>query len=166
MKSSNHRKIARGSSVFQRSALYDVEDHLLMVRGTYLEEYRRFYFRDIKAALVRERRSKTVLSVILLVCLIFFCAVLFLSGSAVALSFGVVFGIITLLLIAQLAPGIFGGGFCRLYIVTNVQNEPIDAVSSWLQAERVVALIRAKSEIKAEPSAGSADDGENAPRPA
>lgn len=141
MAAKKYKRIARGSNSLERCYLYATEDHLLQVTGSYTEEYRRFYYKDIKGALIQEHTVKNRVCAGVLIALIALCVLLFASGSEIALGFGAFFSVVTFVLLLLLLPTLVTGGFATLYLVTSVQQEKVSAVSGRRKARKVVHKI-------------------------
>lgn len=117
------RSAARGSIGISRASLWLGDDHLLCVDTTgYSEIYKRFYFRDIEAIVVRGTRTRGVWSIV--------------WGLVSAL-----FLIICLLAIDPVARGIFAGltGVCALVLVINLVQGPTCTceIRTLVQTERL-----------------------------
>ena len=135
-----HKKLASGSSMLDRTYLYDAGDHLLSVRGSYRENYRRFFYHDIEAVLIREKRATTVVSGIFLLLLLIGTLYCFYLGD-VFIVMGSLLAFVTLLAFASALPKIVSGGYCDCYIATRVQVEQVPSLGSVGKANKVKQLI-------------------------
>lgn len=131
-----YRKIARRST-FSNQRLYLAEDHLLAVDGTMSESYRRFYYRDIQAILLRPTAAYAVINT-LLVGLLLLIALLFLTGDPVAHGFGIVLGGTTLFVLFL---NLVKGRTCECRFLTSVQSFRIRALHRRGKAHRVLNRI-------------------------
>ena len=128
---------------FQRSSLWQGEDHLLLVkiRG-YAEEYKRFYYRDIQAIVLTRTNRGTLISAILAV-FAGFPILLFLVGlirhwaKAALIIWGVIAGLLLLLLLINRLKG----PTCRAEIQTAVQIERLTSLARVSAARKAVTLI-------------------------
>lgn len=142
MAAKKFKKIAQGSTSFQRSRLYATEDHLLQVVGSYSEEYRRFYYKDIKGALIQDDTLKTRVCAGFLIALIIICVLCFVRGSDIAIGFGVFFSVVTFVVMLAVLPTLLTGGYASLFLVTSVQHEKVAAVSGRRKARKVIFQIQ------------------------
>lgn len=119
------------------------KDHLLYIEnsGGYSEEYKRFYYRDIQALVLRKTQNGFILNLVMGS----FFAILALCGLAV----GDAVGRITLFFIA----GIFGlilllnslfGPTCVCNIKTAVQTEELSSLRRLRRANKVLNLLRSR----------------------
>ncbi|QYY35096.1 hypothetical protein [Ruficoccus sp. ZRK36] len=143
-KKKKYKRLGRGSTLIQAFYLYDAEDHLLMVNGSFTEEYRRFYYQDIQAALIKNQVGKMVFLILLLLAL--------LGGTAISLSaggdfvpFALVLGLPALIILAWGLPIMLTGGFCKFYLQSEVQNMEIPPVKSVKKARKIISLIRERT---------------------
>jgi hypothetical protein len=141
---------ARARSAFavafqSRASLWLGPDHLLDVNSSgYSETYKRFYFRDIQAVIMRETRRRTVWNVILVVPIIG-CLAELLTGLAstpgnrtatiVWLIFSVIF------LVPFLINNILGTT-CACHLRTAVQIEELPSLCRVRKTRRVLEKIR------------------------
>jgi hypothetical protein len=124
-----------------RSALWLGADHILLVRKSFgTEEYRRFYFKDIQAIIVRSTRRMSYLNFIFIGLALLVLAIILLSWNGAASVIAIVFSI-----------GLFGipilvnlllGPCCDVQIRTAVQIEDLPALSRLSRAERVLGRVR------------------------
>jgi hypothetical protein len=140
-----------------RQSLWLAQDHLLSVRSNrFVEEYRRFYFRDIQAITVRKTRRREfwnmVLSLLLLLCLAILMSQVSQSGWSTNLwPWSVVIAIVG-------GPLLFNnlrGPTSTCYIRTAVQMEELPSLNRIRKTEKILARIRpliaaAQGELTAE----------------
>lgn len=115
-------------------------DHLLIVtQDGYTERYRRIYFRDIQAVLIR--RTSTWIWV--MVCLITTLIVLGILPITVGNTIGYWFGGINLAIwSAFLTFHLIAGPTCGCRLVTAVQNRDLPHLSRWKQASRLFDALQ------------------------
>jgi hypothetical protein len=123
-----------------RSSLWVGKDHLLCIDTTgYTESYKRFYFRDIQAVILRKTVVWHVMSAILAVIVGFFGLVAFLGQNAViAWIFGSIGGLFALILLLN----IFRGPTCSFHMRTAVQVEHFPSVARVRVARHVLERLR------------------------
>lgn len=113
------------------STLWISDDHLLLVKSNRVaEQYRRFYFRDIQAFLIREKRftpKRNVLDVVLWLGVVW----VYLAHAPVTALFGA----------AVLLYKRFSGPYCVCHIQTAVQTEPLPSLYRLRVAEQVLNQI-------------------------
>ena len=138
-KLSRHRRNAAGYS-----RLWLAEDHLLLVTSSgYSEEYRRFFFPDIQALIVRRTRWSTGLNWTLGLSSALFGAL----GFTVPNEGGIVlWSIAGICLIAALI-NMALGPTCSVQIQTAIAKHPLEPINRLREARKVIAqlapLIRA-----------------------
>jgi hypothetical protein len=115
------------------TTLWIAEDHLLLVKSSrVLEQYRRFYFRDIQAFVIREKSfsfNRNMLDVLLWVLLA--AVFLYLTRSPFAFALGA-----AVLLYKRLS-----GPYCACHIQTAVQTEALRSLYRVRTAEQVLTEI-------------------------
>lgn len=148
MAEKKYKILARGSFGIRHCRLYRTDDHLLQVSGTYIEEYRKFYFREIKGALIQRHKVKNRVAAVTLGSLTLLSILLLNFSDPVAWGFGVFCSAITLILLLYFLPALLTGGFASLYLVTAVQHGRITAVSSFRKARKVVRFIESQLELE------------------
>jgi hypothetical protein len=137
VKPSKLKRIAR-SAMGTHMSLYQADDHLLLVEGSYMEEYRRFYFRDIKAALMRPRPSHAVAG-FLLVLAVLGLGLLFQAGDVNEMAW--VSYLLGFAFFGRLLYVLFTGGYCEFYLNTAAQQTRIVGVGNVAKARKITALI-------------------------
>lgn len=150
------RKIKIKSRGVGGSATYWLgPDHLLIVtQDGYNERYRRIYYRDIQAVVIRRTSTWIWITVVLIGILIVMGLLPLTSGDVFGLWFGGInLGIWTTFLILHLV----GGPSCGCRLVTAVQNRDLPHINHWKQASRLVGELQAEvnrvQRRPAEPSA-------------
>ena len=134
---------------FARNSLWLGKDHLLHVinRG-YTEEYRRFYYRDIQAILVRETSAgKTfsiILGIIVAICLLLLAAGRFLwQWEAYAL---IPMAVAAFLWIVLFVIQVASGPTCICHLRTAVQFEHLPSLRRIRPARKAIAMLRQRVE--------------------
>jgi hypothetical protein len=130
---------------FARNSLWLGKDHLLHVinRG-YTEEYRRFYYRDIQAILVRETSTGKTFSIILgiiaAICLLLLAAGWFVwRWEAYAL---IPLAVATFLWIVLFVIQVASGPTCICHLRTAVQFEHLPSLRRIRPAKTATAMLR------------------------
>ena len=115
------------------------QDHLLHIAtGIFVEEYKRFYFRDIQSLTIHQSRSGTVANIVL--------AVLGVGFGALSVAFNdlerIIAGIITLSLVIILAGNFIRGPACVCYIQTAVQKQKLRSISRIKKAQKIMDSLK------------------------
>jgi hypothetical protein len=123
-----------------RASLWVGKDHLLCIdTNGYTETYKRFYFRDIQAVILRKTVEWHIISVILSLIVGGFGLIALLGGNAaVAWIFGTIAGLFGLLLLLN----IIGGPTCSFHMRTAVQVEHFPSISRVRVARRMLTRLR------------------------
>lgn len=140
-KSATYKKMpGRWLSPFVRRTLWQGPDHLLWVENSMMHEhYRRFYYKDIQALIVRRNRRQHLWSFVwgALVLLFAGMALLIPDSNSVPEFFTVVWGVCLLV-------NLFKGPCCEVYLQTAVQLERLTTLvrerSACKTADRIKAL--------------------------
>ena len=144
-----YRKLPGRSIAFlsgRASTLWIGADHLLMVAGTrFSEDYKRFYFRDIKAIVVRRtRRWETSLKISGVIAV--FSALLVVLSMHVKphpnVGLAVFFGIIGGLALVALVVNVIAGPTCICHLRTPVQQEELTSLRRLRTARKTLRKIR------------------------
>lgn len=137
--------------------LYEGPDHLLVVRESgYREEYRRFFYRDLQAVVVRPTNRRRLLSAIWggLVLLTALPAIAALLSKVEILP--ILLGVLALLCTAGLLVNLLLGPTCECYLQTAMQFEPLPALRRMNRAQQFLPRLRARvAEVQ-----GSLEPGE------
>ena len=150
------RRIA-GRRGFSGQSLYATDDFLLCVNGgVFQETYRRFYYRDIQAILLRKTGKRSIMIVLSIIAMVA-AAVLsmdaFMYARAYTLSPAVILWLtVALLSAASLVWNIASRGQCVCYIQTpvSIQRLPVTCVRA---AQRLMAELSTRIEAaQAHPS--------------
>ena len=129
-----------GSAGMQRYRLWLAPDHLLQVASTALgEHYKRFYFADIQALVVRRTIGWIVgIVVCLLLTALFAAFILTVDETAGRIALAVVAGIFLAILGIHLALG----PTCAVTVRTAVQSEQLYSLRRLRTAHKVLARLR------------------------
>ena len=124
-----------------RAALWLASDHILQVRSSLVsEDYRRFYFKDIQAFVIRSTNRRKYLNitfVIALVLLLMLFSLLYEGNSLVGFV-----AIFTLIFGLPLLVNVLLGPTCDVSIRTAVQEEALPSLCRVRRARRVIDRIR------------------------
>jgi hypothetical protein len=134
---------------FARNSLWLGKDHLLHVinRG-YTEEYRRFYYRDIQAILVREtsigKTFSIILGIISALCLFFLAAGRFIwrweNFALIPMAVAAFLWIVLFLI------QVTSGPTCICHLRTAVQFEHLPSLRRVRSARKAIAMLRQRVE--------------------
>lgn len=157
--SNSYRKVSGvHGTLFAREQLWVGSDHLLLVRTSFaVESYRRFYFPDIEAVVIRptnNRRNWIIANSICCGLFLFFCiAVVGRNPTSNEVAAGIFHGSVAALFLFGLLWQIFRGPSCASYLQVRTGQERLAAVSRLRGAlrlrERLAALIGASAEARA-----------------
>lgn len=157
----NYRRIpglGSGMSLGSRSQLLLAKDHLMLVtmpEFSALEEYSRFYFRDIRAVTARRSPDGALMSVALLLV----AATFMFIGYAIAFESGLggmIFGGIGFAFLAGMVINMARGHTCKCYIHTAVQTQRLHPIRRFAQIDRLLHTLRPMIDA----SQGSLDQAE------
>lgn len=133
-----YRKVATGASLGTRARLYRGSDHLLLVEGSVVEEYRRFFYQDIQAAIWMPNRVYAW-------AVGFFGTVMLLGGMGLLNSLvpepGWVLTGCGVAVWLRLITVLKGGGYCTFYLHTAAQYTKIPGIATVRKARKLVELI-------------------------
>ncbi|HEU5395566.1 MAG TPA: hypothetical protein VFV81_00265, partial [Verrucomicrobiae bacterium] len=127
-----------------RSSLWLGPDHLLCVDANgYTENYKRFYFRDIQAIIVRQTQRRTVwnivLGVLLTICLVGTSTSLMPPANMVA---AMIWGTFAVLFAVPLLINNLLGSTCACQLRTAVHMEKLPSLCRLRQTKKVLGRIR------------------------
>lgn len=142
-KPKTYRKLAgSGFSTMLRHSLWEGPDHLLWVESAVFQEnYRRFYFQDIKSVVLRRTGRRTAWTWGLGAFLVLFAAITVFSDGVAYFSIFMT----ALLAILTAAQWLKGPG-CRVYLQTAVQTYHLSNLVRMRKALKVMDRIRASAE--------------------
>jgi len=126
-----------GRSGLSRQRVYLGDDHVLVVDGFLTETYRRFYFRDIEAIMLRKTASGLIVFIILAVLLFPFVFMMF-SPGIIARRFGIVFAATLFIL---LAANTLEGPTCSCRFITAVQSERLTSIVRLRKAHKILQQV-------------------------
>jgi hypothetical protein len=145
---SAYRRLVTGGGIAVRTYLYRGSDHLLLVEGSVQEEYRRFFYQDIQAAIwVLNRLHAWAVG---------FFGTAFV-GVGIAFRFSPIpqpawfFIVPGLLVWLRLIYVLMRGGYCTFYLHTAAQYARIRGISTVSKARKIVDLIDVMSPPTPEP---------------
>jgi hypothetical protein len=147
MRLPGRRRLTAG---FSRNSLWLGKDHLLHVinRG-YTEDYRRFYYRDIQAILVRHTKSGLLITVILAILFVGSLLALVASWLAAWPEFvWIPLAGAALLWLLILVFHLIAGQTCVCHLRTAVQFEPLPSLFRVKTARKAIALLRQRVETE------------------
>ena len=134
-----YKRLCSGGHLFYRYTLWLGQDHLLYISaGIFVEEYKRFYFRDIQSLIIHRTNSWKVWNIVL-ACL----GALFLIMAITTADFGaVVAGIMASLMISLLAFNLIKGPTCATHIQTAVQKEKLHSMVRINKAQKIMDSVK------------------------
>lgn len=134
------RLSGNGRTVSGTSRLYLGGDHILMVQSVgYAETYKRFFFADIQAIVVRKTVTGGVWNIVWGALGVFFGVLAVAVSDAVGSS---ILGAIAALFILALVINALMGPMCTCHIKTAVQIERLTAISRMRRAEKFLERVR------------------------
>jgi hypothetical protein len=133
-----YRLLSRGSSSFARHALYSEQDHLLCITGSYTETYRRFFYRDLQAVMIRKTVAGFYMNVALGLLVVTFIA---LGLRSFEWMFTSVYWILGLIFTIPLIINLWLGPTCECRFQTAVQFERVEALNRLKKARKVIQQI-------------------------
>lgn len=132
-----------GKRSFESFRLYQASDHLLLVASTgFSETYRRFYFRDIQAFLIRQTRGRLLWNGIGAVLLGFSSFLLAFASDQGSVTGSLLAAAATLLVAIGVSMNTVRGPTCVCQIQTAVQTRPLPSLSRVKLARRILARLR------------------------
>jgi hypothetical protein len=152
----------RESGLLSYSRLWLGPDHLLLARTTFFsEEYKRFYFRDIQAIVMRRTRRHLIwawmLAILFGLCVAVLCIGFFdLSGRSIQPSDTIgllVWGVPALLCLALLYLNFVRGPGCICHVRTAVQIEELSPLKRFRTTWKVIERLKPGIEIAQGPLA-------------
>ncbi len=138
-KSIYRRLPGRGATLTYYAILYQAEDHLLQAANTgYTETYKRFYFRDIQAIIIRKTNWSLVWSLIWLLPALVLASFALNTKGAIAPVLWFWTGAFLLVLVIHLALG----PTCVCHIQTAVQTEKLPSLKRLRKAQGFLHQIK------------------------
>ncbi|SPE60175.1 conserved hypothetical protein [Verrucomicrobia bacterium] len=127
----------------ERCSLWLGKDHVLSIdTNGYRESYKRFYFRDIQAVIIRQTDYGKIAGLALGVVAGLLGLFAFLSGHAGHPVLAYIQGVVAALLAAILVLNLAGGPTCTCQLRTAVQVEELPSLGRLRRARRVLARLR------------------------
>ena len=135
----SYKRMCSGWHLFYRYSLWVGRDHLLHIAtGIFVEDYKRFYFRDIQFLIVHKSNSWLVWNFVLLFLAFVSAMITFAFGDIERL----VAGIITILLIMTVLISFIRGPGCVCYIQTAVQKHRLRSISRIMKAQKIMDSLK------------------------
>ncbi len=131
-----YRKLSGAANLAGYSNLFLAQDHLLLVHATnFNERYKRFFFKDIQAVILKKTVAGKVWNIIW-ACLASIFAVITIASETPFL------WIIAGVFVAILIVNCLFGPTCSVHIKTAVQLEKLDALARMRKADKALAIIK------------------------
>jgi hypothetical protein len=125
------------------TSLWLGKDHLLAIDSIrYVEEYKRFYFRDIQAITIRTTRRRSVWNFVLMLLLLFWLAAFVSAFRNLDRAAGIIMAICVAILAVPLLINNILGPTCTVYLRTAVQIEELPSLGRVRRTRKVLARIR------------------------
>lgn len=135
------RKLSTGASLTGRQYLFDAGDHLLLVNGSYVEEYRRIHYRDIEAIALRRTQHSLWLTLVLALTTLLLLLLFLISFAEPGID-SVWTGVFATVLGTLLTLHAMRGQSVRFLIKTAVKAETLCSVRFERRARKVISTIR------------------------
>jgi hypothetical protein len=114
-------------------------DHILLVSSvSFVEEYKRFYFRDIQAITVLRRQPDWVTMIATGVTA---CACAILAASVASGGWAVILWVITAMCAIAIVHWLWNGPSCRCFLRTAVQQKELFPMKRWRAAQLILRLV-------------------------
>lgn len=132
-----YKRLRKRWGLFSAHSLWQGPDHLLLVKNAGAQEdYKRFYYKDIQAVVIRRSDTYKYMNFVTVsLCLIFLLAAL--GSDAFATFFWTLVGLCG----AALAVNLWQGPTCQFQIQTAVQTETLRALRRVRSAEKFLVLL-------------------------
>lgn len=130
----------RGFAASSRSSLWLGNDHvLLVITDGFTERYKRFYFRDIQAIVVRKTHRIALIAALMGILTVVFAGIAIMVED---LGFRIFFGIIAVLFFIPFLVNLLLGDTCDCQLQTAVQTEQLPSVSRVRRARKLWDRLR------------------------
>ena len=143
--SAPYRKLpGRGSGVIGSTALWEGDTHLLIVKSWPSgESYRRFFFADIQAIILRRTKQRMVINIVLGILLLLIGVPLAaaMAGDPGESGWTVAGGIVAGVFLVFILINSLLGPACTLTIQTAIQYEPLPTVRRVRRARQLLARV-------------------------
>ena len=134
-----YKRLCSAWHVFYRYTLWSGGDHLLHIAtGIFIEDYKRFYYRDIQAFIIHKTNSWLVWNLVLT----------FLAALSALLTYALDDiqrlgpGIVTILLVMIAFTSFIRGPGCVCYIQTAVQKQKLRSISRIRKAQKILDTLK------------------------
>jgi len=125
------------------ASLWLGKDHMLCIESTgYTEEYKRFYYRDIQAIIIRRTNYRLIWSLIVAVPLLVFVFCAMGSSSSGEIGLAVFLGIIAGMLGIILFLNLIYGPTVRCYLKSAVQTEELPSLNRLRRVRKAMVRLR------------------------
>ncbi|HZV33997.1 MAG TPA: hypothetical protein VFB72_05425 [Verrucomicrobiae bacterium] len=122
-----------------RSTLWLGEDHLLSIRSSgYSEDYKRFYFGDIQAIVIRQTQTGRIINGVLSA----FAVVSLMAALTTSAGVNIFWYIVTGVFVSFLLLNTLLGPTCVTHLRTAVQSEDLQSLRRLHRARKVLARMR------------------------
>ena len=120
--------------------LWLADDHVLSVDNhVFSEDYKRFYFRDIQALVMRKTRRGAIWNIVISVFIALWLWIMFLqTGNEER----IVWLIVVVIFIVLLAINVLRGQTCSCQLITAVHKETLPSLDRIKTAEKVLGILR------------------------
>jgi hypothetical protein len=135
----------QGIATAARTRLWLGNDHLLLVDSMwYAEDYKRFYFRDIQAVIIRKTPTGKTVNIVLgaLAVLPLAAALTLTMTSGIGYWAAIFWWIISAILLGFLLANTLLGPTCVCHLKTAVQTEELPSLRRLRRAHKVLARVR------------------------
>jgi len=123
--------------MLNNSKLYCGQDHILSVNSQGItEDYKRFYFRDIKAIIIRKTSTHEIMTAIYSILFLIILAIAIKEKTSIF--FWVLLGIPAVLLVLEL----FLKATCVCHLLTAVQREELPSLRRIKNARKVIQILK------------------------
>jgi archaellum biogenesis protein FlaJ (TadC family) len=134
-----YKRLCSGGHLFYRYTLWLGKDHLLYISaGIFVEDYKRFYFRDIQSLIIYKTNYWKVWNIVL-ACLgaMFLIMAIFFADTEAMIA-----GIMASLLSSILAFNLIKGPTCAAHIQTAVQKEKLHCMVRIKKAQKIMDSVK------------------------
>ena len=136
-------RAAFGVITTSRSSLWLGKDHVLCIDTSgYSETYKRFFFRDIQAVLIRRTESWKVMALVLGAMAAVFASITLVSINSGEAVLAWIMGSVTALFMLVAIIDLAKGPSCSCYVRTAVQTEQLPSLGRVSRARKVLARLR------------------------
>jgi hypothetical protein len=134
-----YKRLGSAGHLFYRYTLWLGHDHLLYISiGIFVEEYSRFYFRDVQSVIIHKTNSWNLWNIVL-GCLAALFLIMTVSSADIE---RIVFGIMAGLVIVILVINYVRGPTCACYIQTAVQRKKLHSINRMKKARLIMDTLK------------------------